>query len=79
MKNKYRSEALQVIHEDMEDMHQLGIISDGRMKEFDEMCLAPDPETAPEGLFPKAPLPPPAKVQGNPWDRREVPVRKRAK
>jgi len=39
MNKKYQSEAMQVIHEDMEVMHQLGIISDERMSEFDEMCL----------------------------------------
>jgi len=37
--NKYRSEAMQVIHEDMKDMHELGIINDARMREFDKMCL----------------------------------------
>lgn len=48
MKNKYESEMLQVIHEDMKGMHELGMISDARMKEFDEMCLVHDPKvTAP--------------------------------
>jgi len=50
MNKKYQSEAMQVIHEDMKGMHQLGIISDERMSEFDEMCLtqeskASKPET----------------------------------
>ncbi|MCL2066273.1 MAG: hypothetical protein FWG99_02260 [Treponema sp.] len=44
MKNRYQSEALQVIHEDMMGMHQLGIISDERMREFDEMCLIKEPK-----------------------------------
>jgi putative transcriptional regulator len=52
MKNEYQSEALQVIHEDMEGMHRLGIISDARMKEFDEMCLVPAPEPAREAPEP---------------------------
>ena len=45
MKNKYESEMLQVIHEDMKGMHELGIISDDRMSEFDEMCLTQEPKT----------------------------------
>ena len=40
MKNKYESEMIQVIHENMKGMHEAGIISDARMREFDEMCLA---------------------------------------
>jgi DNA-binding transcriptional regulator YiaG len=42
MKNEYESEILQVVHEDMKGMHQLGIINDSKMREFDEMCLAPE-------------------------------------
>jgi len=45
MKRKYESEALQVIHEDMQGMHELGIISNARMREFDEMCLAREIKT----------------------------------
>jgi len=45
MKKKYESEMLQVVHEDMKEMHELGIISDARMKEFDEMCFVEEPET----------------------------------
>jgi DNA-binding transcriptional regulator YiaG len=48
MGKKYESEALQVIHEDMKGMHELGIISDARMREFDEMCLIQEPETVQE-------------------------------
>jgi|GEM_PF-2418771 len=44
MKKKYESEMLQVIHEDMLDLHESGIISDKRMLEFDEMCLTQEPE-----------------------------------
>jgi DNA-binding transcriptional regulator YiaG len=44
MKNKYESEMLQVIHEDMKGMHELGIISDARMREFDKMCLVQEPK-----------------------------------
>jgi DNA-binding transcriptional regulator YiaG len=46
MKNKYPSESMQVIHEDIKGMHQLGIISDARMHEFDEMCLVQESEIA---------------------------------
>ena len=44
MKDKYESEAMQVIHEDMKGMHELGIIDDARMKEFDKMCFVQKPE-----------------------------------
>jgi len=44
MKKKYESEMLQVIHEDMMDLHESGIISDKRMREFDEMCLTQEPK-----------------------------------
>ena len=44
MKNKYESEILQVIHEDMKGMHRLGIIDDDNMREFDEMCLVEEDE-----------------------------------
>jgi len=44
MNNKYESEMLQVIHEDMKGMHDLGIISDARMREFDKMCLTQEPK-----------------------------------
>jgi len=44
MKKKYESEMLQVIHEDMKGMHELGIISDARMHEFDKICLVLEPK-----------------------------------
>jgi len=43
-KKKYQSKILQVIHEDMKGMHDLGIISDARMREFDKMCLPQEPK-----------------------------------
>jgi DNA-binding transcriptional regulator YiaG len=45
MKTGYRSEALQVIHEDMKGMYELGIINEAKMKEYDKMCLVREPET----------------------------------
>ena len=44
MKDKYQSEILQVIHEDMKGLHKLGIISDAEMGEFDEDCLVQKPK-----------------------------------
>ena len=46
MKRKYEHEAFQVIREDMIGMHELGIISDARMREYDEMCLVQEDEPA---------------------------------
>ena len=48
MKRKYDSEALQVMHEEMMDLHRSGYISDARMREFDEICFGDDDETNPE-------------------------------
>jgi DNA-binding transcriptional regulator YiaG len=53
MNNKYQSEAMQVIHEDMKGMHELGIISDTRMKEFDKLCLVEEEETQYTAELPK--------------------------
>ena len=52
MKHKYESEALQVIHEEMMDMHRSGYISDARMREFDEICLIQEGEITPEAEIP---------------------------
>jgi len=48
MKKKYENEMLQVIHEDAKGLHESGIISDERMKEFDKMCLIQEPGKARE-------------------------------
>jgi DNA-binding transcriptional regulator YiaG len=53
VKRKYESELLQIIHEEMMDMHQSGFISDSRMREFDEMCLIQEPETPKEAENPQ--------------------------
>jgi hypothetical protein len=37
----------------MMGMHELGIISDSRMREFDEMCLVREPETPKEAENPQ--------------------------
>jgi len=44
MKDKYESEMLQVIHEDVKGMHELGIISDVEMRKFDKLCLDKEPK-----------------------------------
>ena len=44
MKKKYESKILQAIHEDAEGMHRLGLISDERMRYYDEGCLVQEPE-----------------------------------
>jgi putative transcriptional regulator len=43
-KRKYQSEALMVIHQDMEDLYRIGAISEERMRFFDEGCLLPEPD-----------------------------------
>ena len=43
---KYQSEILEVIHQDAEGMHRLGIISDDEMREYDEGCLVQEPKAA---------------------------------
>ncbi|MCL2804643.1 MAG: XRE family transcriptional regulator [Treponema sp.] len=46
MKRKYQSKILRAIHEDMEGLHKLGIVTDAEMQEFDEDCLVQEPEPA---------------------------------
>jgi DNA-binding transcriptional regulator YiaG len=40
MKENYQSEALMVIHQSMRDLHEIGIISDDVMREFEKDCLS---------------------------------------
>jgi DNA-binding transcriptional regulator YiaG len=47
-KKKYYSEALMVIHQDMEDLYRIGVISAERMREFDEGCLVREPDPSAE-------------------------------
>jgi DNA-binding transcriptional regulator YiaG len=42
MKKVYQSEILGVLHEMAEDLHEIGAISDERMKEHDRNCLVPE-------------------------------------
>jgi len=36
---KYESEALKVMHQEAVEMYKIGVISEARMREYDEMCL----------------------------------------
>ena len=45
MKDKYESEMLEVIHEDMKGLHKLGIVSDAEMRKFDKLCITKEPKT----------------------------------
>ena len=42
---KYKSDILRTIHEGAIDKFAIGAISEARMREFDEMCLASDGNT----------------------------------
>ena len=42
MEKAYQSEILGVLHEMAEDLHQIGAISDARMKEHDRNCRVPE-------------------------------------
>jgi DNA-binding transcriptional regulator YiaG len=46
MNKKYESEALMVSHQSAQELFELGIIDEVRMREFDDLCLAPDTESA---------------------------------
>jgi uncharacterized protein YegP (UPF0339 family) len=42
MARPYKSKATEALHEAMRDLHSVGAIDAGRMREFDQMCLRPD-------------------------------------
>jgi len=48
MENMYESELMQVIHEEMQDMHRSGFLSDAEMRKFDKLCLLKKPKKAHE-------------------------------
>ena len=52
MENMYESEAMQVIHEEMQDMHRSGFLSDAEMRKFDKLCLLKKPKKVPEAKKP---------------------------
>jgi len=47
---KYYSEICEVMHQDAMAEFESGLISETRMKEYDEMCLVQEPETAYEEI-----------------------------
>jgi DNA-binding transcriptional regulator YiaG len=44
MKREYESEMMQVLHEELMDLHRSGFISDARMREFEEICFSDENE-----------------------------------
>lgn len=46
----YKSEALAAIHEMAEGLHQVGVISKRRLREFDAMCLTPVKKFSPDEI-----------------------------
>jgi len=42
---KYKSDILETIHENATANFEIGAISEARMREYDEMCLAEESET----------------------------------
>jgi len=41
---KYDSEIIKAMHLEAKEMHKIGVITDARMREYDEMCLDPKTE-----------------------------------
>ncbi len=50
MKSEYQSRLLGVVHRAMEDLHDAGAVSKQTMRAFDESCLTPIPQVAPEDI-----------------------------
>ena len=42
---KYKSDILEMIHENASANYEIGAISEARMREYDEMCLVNNTET----------------------------------
>jgi putative transcriptional regulator len=56
MKKKYESELLEVIHQSAQDLYEIGVISEARMREYDMDCLVPEPSPKAPGVQ-KTPAP----------------------
>ena len=50
MTKRYGSEVLASVHETAFDMMEVGVVSKRTMKVFDEMCLTPVEDMAPERI-----------------------------
>jgi len=48
MKNKYNSDLLESLHETAIGLHNIGVISDKEMREYDKDCLVSEPKTSVE-------------------------------
>lgn len=46
----YRSEIAAAVHQTVEDIHEVGLVSKQTMRDFDESCLAPAPSLTPEEI-----------------------------
>ena len=55
MGKKYYSEIAEGIHESARDLFEIGAISEARMREFDKMCFAEEPETNTTGFLDVSP------------------------
>jgi putative transcriptional regulator len=50
MKNKYRSDISQSVHEGVANLHRIGIVDKATMRRFDKSCLTPAAEFSPDDL-----------------------------
>jgi len=50
MKNKYKSEFLESLHETAVGLHNIGVINNKEMSEYDKDCLVPEPKTSSENI-----------------------------
>ncbi|MBF0184088.1 MAG: DNA-binding transcriptional regulator [Magnetococcales bacterium] len=46
----YKSEAMEAIHQTMSEMYEAGVVDKQTMREFDEACLTPVKQFAPEEI-----------------------------
>ena len=55
---KFRDDIAMVCHEIIKDGHQLGIVTDAEMEDFEKGCFADEPDTIPQSVnAPKAVTP----------------------
>ena len=58
MKNQYKSDLSQTIHELAKDLNGIDLISDKEMREYDQSCLVSSPEQTYESTsVPAQPIP----------------------
>jgi len=50
MKNKYKSDFLESLHETAVGLHTIGVINDKEMGKYDKDCLVSDPKTTYESI-----------------------------